>query len=106
MDILDLVTTEHNEYIPRSNLLQAAAESPDIKQSPSTSKTSSKKAQQRQKQQAQENQPPQVKVPRSEFHEYGTTQAILHFLEVIPTNPWSPQFASNTPIHSFPKPSH
>lgn len=82
MDILDLTTHEHKEYIPRAMLVQTAAESPEIKQSPNASKGSSKRAQQKQKQQQQENQPPQVPIPESAFHECGTTSVIWNFLEV------------------------
>ncbi len=85
MDILDLVTHEQNEFIPRNTLVQAAAESPEIKQSPNTSKSNNRKVQNRQKQQQQqqqENQPRQVKIPESAFHEMGTTAAIWQFLEV------------------------
>ncbi len=83
MDFLELITTEHNEYIPRTTLVQTAAESPEIKQSPNTSKTAGKRAQQRQKQQQQENLPPQISVPESAFHDSGTTPAVWGFLEVI-----------------------
>lgn len=82
IDILDLITTEHSEYIPRTTLVQAAAESPEIKQSPNTSKATGKRAQQRQKQQQLENQPPQVSVPETAFHDSGTTPAVWQFLEV------------------------
>lgn len=82
MDILDLTTTEHNEYIPRARLVQAAADSPEIKQSPNTSKAAGKRAQQRAKQQQQENLQPQIPVPGPAFHDSGTTHAIWGFLEV------------------------
>ncbi len=83
MDVLEFVTNEHNEYIPRTTLVQAAAESPEIKHSPNVSKTAGKRAQQRQKQQQQENLQPQIPVPESAFHECGTTPAVWIFLEVI-----------------------
>ena len=82
MDILDLITKSHNEYIPRTTLIHMAAESPDIKQSPNTSKGGTKRAQQKQKQQQQENLPPQVSVPNSAFHDSGTTETVWQFLEV------------------------
>lgn len=84
LDVLDWVTTEHNEYIPRAQLLQAAAESPELKQSPTMSKATSKRAQQRQKQQlAEKDQPPQAPIPKSIVNEWGTTPAVSQFLEVI-----------------------
>lgn len=82
MDVLDLTTNEHNEYIPRARLVQAAADSPEIKQSPNTSKAAGKRAQQRQKQQQQENQQPQISVPGAVFQDSGTTHAVWAFLEV------------------------
>ena len=84
MDILDLSTNEHNEYIPRSSLIQAAAESPEIKLSPSASKSGNKKNAKAQKQQPPDNQPPQVKIPGSVFHDFGTTPGVWQFLEVKP----------------------
>lgn len=84
IDILDLVTTEHNEYIPRVQL-QPAVESPDHKQSPSISKATGKRAsQQRGKQQLQapQEQAPQIVVPTSMVNSYGVTDAVSRFLEV------------------------
>lgn len=88
IDLLDLVTNEHSEYVPRTNLLQTAAASPDIKQSPSQSKAAGKRgSQQRQKQQVQaaQDQTPQVTIPDSMVNDSGTTQAVLHFLEIAET---------------------
>jgi hypothetical protein len=82
IDILDLVTTEHNEYVPRQSLVQAAAASPDIKQSPNQSKAAGKRAQQRQKLQQMQDQPPQIPVPETAIHEFGVTPPTFHFLEV------------------------
>ena len=84
IDILDLVTTEHNEYVPRAQL-QAAVESPDHKQSPNASKATGKRAsQQRGKQQLQvpQEQAPQKVVPTSMVNIYGVTAAVWRFLEV------------------------
>lgn len=102
LDVLDLITFNHSEYVPRSGLLQAtavaavAAVAPDIKQSPSTSKTQGKRgSQQRQKQQIQapqdqspkdqrpKDQRPKVAVPESLINDHGTTQAVSQFLEVM-----------------------
>lgn len=85
IDLLDLVTTEHNEYVPRADLLQTAAASPDIKQSPSQSKAVGKRgSQQRQKQQVQaaQDQSHQVPIPDSMVNDCGTTKAVWQFLEV------------------------
>lgn len=84
LDILDITTSEHNEYVPRQALLHTAAESPDIKQSPNQSKAAGKRAQQRQKQQQMQDQPPQIPVPESAVTNYGVTAAVQHFLEVSP----------------------
>ena len=84
IDILDLVTTEHNEYVPRAQL-PAAVESPDLKQSPSASKAAGKRAsQQRGKQQLQvpQEQTPQKVVPTTMVNIWGVTNAVLSFLEV------------------------
>lgn len=85
IDILDLVTTEHNEYVPRARL-QAAVESPDHKQSPSASKATGKRAsQQRGKQQllVPQEQAPQIVAPNSMVNAYGVTDAVSRFLEVM-----------------------
>ena len=84
IDVLDLVTTEHNEYVPRAQL-QAAAESPDHKQSPNATKATGKRAsQQRGKQQLQvpQGQARQISVPTSMVNSYGVTDAVSRFLEV------------------------
>ena len=62
-------------------------ESPDLKQSPTMSKTQSKRAQQQQKQQAaaNKNQPPQAPIPASMVNEFGTTRAVQEFLELVAT---------------------
>lgn len=86
IDLLDLVTNEHSEYVPRQGLLQAAAESPDNKQSPNASKAAGKRgSQQRQKQQTQpiQDQNPLVApVPGSMVNDSGTTKPVWQFLEV------------------------
>ena len=74
---------DHYELLPRAQLLELAQGSPDMKQSPNASKSSSKKgAQQRQKQIQARDQPPQTPVPDSAVNEYGTTRAVVQFLEV------------------------
>lgn len=86
LDVLDLTTFNHSEYVPRSGLLQATAASSDIKQSPSTSKAQGKRgSQQRQKQQIQAplDQSPKVAVPESLVGDLGTTKAVCQFLEVM-----------------------
>ncbi len=81
MDALDLVTTRHDEYIRHDVLVQTAAESPDIKQSPNISKSGSKRARGKQPQQVQD-QPRQVSIPDRMVTDYGVTSAIQEFLEV------------------------
>ena len=83
IDLLELNTVEHSEYVPRQQLLRSAAESPDIKQSPSTSKALGKRAQQqRQKQQHAQDQPPPKPVPSSMVTGYGMTEGAQTYLEV------------------------
>lgn len=82
IDILDLTTSEHNEYVPRTKLIQSAQGSPEMKQSPNTSKNAKRAAQQRQKQQLQIPQEPQTPVPESLVGEMGTTAAVARMLEV------------------------
>ena len=81
MDAMDFVTNRHEEYIPREVLVQTAAESPDIKQSPNISKSGSKRARGKQAQQVQD-QPRQVSIPERVVTDYGVTFAIQQFLEV------------------------
>ncbi len=78
IDVLDLVTTEHNEYIPRTQL-QVSTDSPDPKHSPKASKTMGK-----QRSQQRHQQPPQAQTPLpiSMVNEYGMTDAVMRFLEV------------------------
>lgn len=86
IDLLDLTTNHHNEYVPRSGLLQATAAASDIKQSPSTSKAQGKRgSQQRQKQQIQasQDQSPKALVPDTLVNDLGTTKAVCQFLEVM-----------------------
>lgn len=80
IDVLDLVTNEHNEYIPRAQLL-APVESPEPKPSPKTSKTVGKQRSQKQ----QPPQPPQIQLPVSIVNSYGVTEGVMRFLEVHPT---------------------
>ncbi|KAL9067619.1 MAG: hypothetical protein Q9161_006808, partial [Pseudevernia consocians] len=82
IDLLELTTVEHSEYVPRQELLRSAAESPDIKQSPNISKSSGKRAQQqRQKQQHAQDQPAPKPVPSSMVLEYGMTKGAQTYLE-------------------------
>ena len=86
IDLLEMTTTEHVEYLPRSQLVQAAAEASDIKQSPNASKSQGKRGsqqrQQKQPSQTSQDQIPQVPIPESIVTEYGTTKEIFQFLEV------------------------
>ena len=85
MEILEIVITEHTEYIPRRSLENTRVESPELKQSPTMNKTQSKRAQQQQKQQAaaSKNQPPQAPIPRSAVNDNGTTDPVWQFLEIV-----------------------
>jgi hypothetical protein len=77
MDMLDLVITEHNEYIPRA-ILRQAPESPDQK-SPKVNKNLGKRAQQRQ---PPPPAAPSITLPTSPTNDYGITNQLLQFLEV------------------------
>lgn len=82
IDLLDVVTNSHQEYIPR-NLIHIP-ESPDLTQSPKITKSMSKK----QRAQAQAQVQPQVTMPDSKLTDYGVTAAVLSFLEVC-LQPWT-----------------
>ncbi|KAL8809648.1 MAG: hypothetical protein Q9200_003233 [Gallowayella weberi] len=84
IDVLEILTTSHKEYVPREQLLRAATESPEMKHSPNQSKAAGKKgAQQRQKQpQTAPEQGPVAAVPQSIINVSGVTPAVQQFLEV------------------------
>lgn len=84
IDILDLATNEHSELVPRAKLVQSAHGSPEVKQSPNTSKNAKRAAQQRQKQQLQipHDESPQTSVPKSILTEWGSTKDVMQLLEV------------------------
>lgn len=83
IDVLEMITIENKEYIPRLQLLESMDQSPEIKQSPSISKNQGKKAQQqRQKEEEARRKPPQAFVPRSAVGEWGLPNGVLEFLEV------------------------
>ena len=83
IDILDLITSGHNEYLPR-NTLQFLSDPPDLKPQINTPKVSNKRlAQQRQKQQLQAQQEQShIQIPESLFSPYGVTHPVAQFLEV------------------------
>lgn len=87
IDVLEILTTSHEEFVPRAQLLRAATESPEMKHSPNQSKATGKKAaQQRQKQaQTAQEQGPVVAVaavPSSIINDQGVTPSVQQFLEV------------------------
>lgn len=84
IDVLEILTTSHEEFISRAQLLRDATQSPEIKHSPNQSKASGKKAaQQRQKQaQAMQEQVPVAAVPNSTINDQGVTPSVQQFLEV------------------------
>ena len=107
IDILEILTTSHEEFLPRAQLLQAAADPPELKQSPNISKTSSKKAaQQRQKQaQAALEQSRMIPVPNSTVNDQGVTPSVQQFLEVRLAN-FLPAFSELTVCLRLPKQCH
>ncbi|KAL8666413.1 MAG: hypothetical protein Q9202_001436 [Teloschistes flavicans] len=84
IDVLEILTTSHEEFIPRAKLLRTATESPEMKHSPNQSKTAGKKgAQQRQKPaQAMQDHGPVAAIPRSTINDQGLTLPVAKFLEV------------------------
>ena len=106
IDLLELTTIEHSEYVPRQQLIRSAAESPDIKQSPNTSKASGKRAQQqRQKQQQAQDQPAPKLVPSSMVTEYGLTSGAQQYLEVSdPQSSYHRALNSSKHLFSWQKP--
>ena len=84
IDILEMHPQEHQELVPRAQLLQSAQSSPDVKNSPNASKSANKKgAQQRQKQLQVRDQLPHAPVPDSMVNtDVGTTKGVQQFLEV------------------------
>ncbi|KAL8636790.1 MAG: hypothetical protein Q9228_005854 [Teloschistes exilis] len=84
IDLLEILTTSHEEFVPRAKLLRTATESPEMKQSPNQSKTTGKKgAQQRQKPaQAMQDLGPFAAIPRSTITDHGVTPSVQKFLEV------------------------
>jgi hypothetical protein len=90
MDMLDLVINGHSEYIPR-NILRQAPESPDQK-SPKVNKNLGKRAQQRQ----QPPPPPSITLPVSPTNDYGITNQLLQFLEVLSLPSLLQRFPTNT----------
>jgi LIM-domain binding protein len=74
IEILDLVVTSHNEYIPRNQL--QALENVDQKQSPRASKNLNKRTQQKQPMQ------PNIVLPESMVNSWGVPMTVMRFLEV------------------------
>ena len=87
IDLLDIETRKHTEYVPR-NKLQLPPESPDQKPSPSITKNSkARSSQQRGKLQVPFDQTPQVVAPpQSIINDWGTTVDVSQFLEVWTDN--------------------
>lgn len=89
LDLLEWITTDHREYVPLEQLRNSAVQSPEIKYSPSMSKSSGRKAQQqRQKelQAAKDQQSMQAPIPNSIISEWGLTPAVMELLEVSSTH--------------------
>lgn len=75
IEVLDIVTINHTEYLPRSQL-QALEQSEQQKQSPKTSKNMGKRGQQKQV------NAPAVTLPESMVTNNGVPVAVMTFLEV------------------------
>ncbi|KAL9105678.1 MAG: hypothetical protein Q9227_009196 [Pyrenula ochraceoflavens] len=77
IDSLDIGTSRHKEYIPRS-AAQLVMDSPETKQSPEVNKK--KRAAQK-----QAPAPSSASLPSSMVNEYGLTSAVMQFLELAET---------------------
>ena len=86
MDMLDLVAPDFVEYVPLSKLVGTKT-SPDLKQSPTMSKTQGKRAQQQQSKQAManKNQPPTAPIPNPTVNYNGLNTSVQLYLEFIDT---------------------
>ena len=86
IDLLDLQTEQHAEYVPR-NKIQPIPESPDQKPSPNAIKHLGKRGSQqrnnRQLQVPQDQTPLTPSPPPSIINDYGITQPVSVFLEVF-----------------------
>ena len=84
LELLDWSTIHFKEFIPLDQLKKSAGQSPELKHSPSLTKTTGKRAQQqRQKEQeAARNQALQVPLPMSFVSDVGLTPAVMQCLEV------------------------
>ena len=81
IEVLELFAEKHKEYVPRSRLVEKAAESPDMRQSPNNSKATGKKAAQQRKQQTLD-QGPTIPLPATQITDFGITRESFQFLEV------------------------
>ena len=81
LDLFEWETTEHEEWFARTTLDALGPESPDLKQSPSTSKNS-KKTQQKQKEQQAKSQARNIAVPKPITDDTGLPRAVYTVLEV------------------------
>ncbi|KAL8708531.1 MAG: hypothetical protein Q9220_006584 [cf. Caloplaca sp. 1 TL-2023] len=84
IEVLEILTTSHEEFVPRAQLLRSATESPEMKHSPNQSKATGKKGnQQRQKQaQAAQDHTPVAAIPHSTINDQGVTPSVQQFLEI------------------------
>lgn len=88
IDLLDLTTTSHQEFVPRK-LLRPVEPSPI--QSPKLTKAAQKK-----KLQAPPQPPkPSISVPESKVTNWGVTAAVLNFLEVGSVSAIDEELANN-----------
>lgn len=78
IELLDLVTTAHREYIPRS-LLQPVPVEVDSTQSPKMTKTTNKRKKQPA---AAQEQATTINVPVTKLTQWGIPEAVFTFLEV------------------------
>lgn len=91
IDVLDFVTVNHSEYLPRAQLKTILSSfSPPDEKSPKHHKGAKQKAPQRQ---------PTVSMPDAQVNSFGVTDDVMNFLEVCPVHLSPPSFPR---VSSFP----
>ena len=90
MTLLEITATEHSEMIPREKLLRTAADSPEMKQSPTMSKNQGKGGRAQGKGKAatapRKDGPSLVPIPPKAVNYFGITNKVQNFFEVSVEN--------------------
>ena len=112
MTLLEITATEHSEMIPREKLLRTAADSPEMKQSPTMSKNQGKGSRAQGKGKAaaapRKDGPSLAPIPPNAVNYFGITNKVLGFFEVsiqdVPGSHYNAPYLTFV-ILSLPKPS-